>query len=149
MATLPFSEFDFMQKYRESFAVCELRRIYAQLPLKEMAEKIRLAFSQKSIFLCRKGSAVLGEFKVFLDNLCLFLLECFVVRGKWVNFVFGGFAVCFYKLGRRDLGFLRCAKYLSVSVLLGLLGLPYISTVVELLNNFWFLQWLSLALKVR
>ena len=43
-ATLPFSEFDFMQKYRESFAVSELGRIYAQLPLKEMAEKIRSHF---------------------------------------------------------------------------------------------------------
>ena len=30
-----------MQKYRESFAVSELGRIYAQLPLKELAEKIR------------------------------------------------------------------------------------------------------------
>ena len=43
-ATLPFTEFDFMQKYRESFAVSELGRIYAQLPLKEMAEKIRSHF---------------------------------------------------------------------------------------------------------
>ncbi len=34
-ATLPFTEFDFMQKYRESFAVSELGRIHAQLPLKE------------------------------------------------------------------------------------------------------------------
>ena len=38
---MPFTEFDFMQKYRESFAASELGRIYAQLPLKEMAEKIR------------------------------------------------------------------------------------------------------------
>ena len=43
-AVLPFTEFDFMQKYRESFAVNELGRIYAQLPLKEMAEKIRSHF---------------------------------------------------------------------------------------------------------
>ena len=43
-ATLPFTEFDFMQKYRESFVVSELGRIYAQLPLKEMAEKIRSHF---------------------------------------------------------------------------------------------------------
>ena len=43
-ATLPFSEFDFMQKYRESFAVSELGRIYAQLPLKEMTKKIRSHF---------------------------------------------------------------------------------------------------------
>ncbi len=35
-ATLPFTEFDFMQKYRESFAVSELGRIHAQLPLKEL-----------------------------------------------------------------------------------------------------------------
>ncbi len=40
-ATLPFTEFDFMQKYSESFAVSELGRIYAQLPLKEPAEEIR------------------------------------------------------------------------------------------------------------
>ena len=33
-----------MQKYRESFAVSELGRIYAQLPLKEIAEKIRSHF---------------------------------------------------------------------------------------------------------
>ena len=43
-ATLPFSEFDFMQKYRESFAVSELGRIHAQLPLKELAEKIHSHF---------------------------------------------------------------------------------------------------------
>ena len=43
-ATLPFNEFDFMQKYRESFVVSELGRIYAQLPLKEIAEKIRSHF---------------------------------------------------------------------------------------------------------
>ncbi len=43
-ATLPFSEFDFMQKYRESFAVSELGRIHAQLLLKELAEKIRSHF---------------------------------------------------------------------------------------------------------
>ena len=33
-ATLSFTEIDFMQKYRESFTVSELGRIYAQLPLK-------------------------------------------------------------------------------------------------------------------
>lgn len=44
MVTLPFTEFDFMQKYRESFAVSELGRIHAQLPLKELAEKIRSHF---------------------------------------------------------------------------------------------------------
>ena len=36
-----------MQKYRESFAVSELGRIYAQLPLKELAEKIRLHSPKK------------------------------------------------------------------------------------------------------
>lgn len=35
-----------MQKYRESFAVSELGRIHAQLPLKELAEKIRSHFPQ-------------------------------------------------------------------------------------------------------
>ena len=46
-ATLPFTEFDFLQKYRESFAVSELGRIHAQLPLKELADKIRSHFPQK------------------------------------------------------------------------------------------------------
>ena len=41
---MPFTEFDFMQKYRESFAASELGRIHAQLPLKELAEKIRSHF---------------------------------------------------------------------------------------------------------
>ena len=36
-----------MQKYRESFAVSELGRIYAQLPLKEMTKKIRSHFHKK------------------------------------------------------------------------------------------------------
>lgn len=31
-----------MQKYRESFAVSDLGRIHAQLPLKELADKIRV-----------------------------------------------------------------------------------------------------------
>ena len=44
---MPFTEFDFIQKYRESFAVSELGRIYAQLPLKELAEKIRTHFPKK------------------------------------------------------------------------------------------------------
>lgn len=38
-----------MQKYRESFAVSELGRIYAQLPLKEIAEKIRSQFHKRII----------------------------------------------------------------------------------------------------
>lgn len=39
-ATLPFTEFDFLQKYRESFKSSELGRIYEQLPLKELAAEI-------------------------------------------------------------------------------------------------------------
>ena len=35
--TLPFTEFDFLQSYRESFAKSELGRIHSQLPLKELA----------------------------------------------------------------------------------------------------------------
>lgn len=35
-----FTEFDFLEKYRESFATSELGRIHAQLPLKELAEKL-------------------------------------------------------------------------------------------------------------
>lgn len=40
-ATLPLTEFDFIQRYRESFASSELGRIYEQLPLKELAAEIR------------------------------------------------------------------------------------------------------------
>lgn len=35
--TLPFTEFDFLQSYRESFEKSELGRIQSQLPLKELA----------------------------------------------------------------------------------------------------------------
>ena len=35
--TLPFTEFDFLQSYRESFAQSKLGRIHSQLPLKELA----------------------------------------------------------------------------------------------------------------
>lgn len=38
--TLPLTEFDFMQKYRESFRQSELGRIYALLPLTELATAI-------------------------------------------------------------------------------------------------------------
>lgn len=38
--TLPLTEFDFMQKYRESFRQSELGRIYELLPLKELAEAL-------------------------------------------------------------------------------------------------------------
>ena len=44
-----------MQKYRESFAVSELGRIYAQLPLKEMAEKIRSHFCEKASSCAESG----------------------------------------------------------------------------------------------
>ncbi len=37
--SLPFTEFDFQQKYLESFKQSELGCIHAQLPLKELAEK--------------------------------------------------------------------------------------------------------------
>ncbi|MDE5887108.1 MAG: transposase [Muribaculaceae bacterium] len=40
-ATLPFTEFDFLQKYRESFKVSELGRIHELLPLREIADEIR------------------------------------------------------------------------------------------------------------
>ncbi len=35
---MPFTEFDFQQKYLESFKLSELGRIHAQLPLKELAD---------------------------------------------------------------------------------------------------------------
>ena len=62
-ATLPFTEFDFMQKYRESFAVSELGRIHAQLPLKELAEKIRSHFP-KTPFLrsLQRGREITGVY---------------------------------------------------------------------------------------
>lgn len=37
---MPFTEFDFQQKYLESFKLSELGRIHTQLPLKELAEKL-------------------------------------------------------------------------------------------------------------
>lgn len=40
-ATIPFTEFDFLQKYRDRFKFRELGRIHEQLPLKEMAEDIQ------------------------------------------------------------------------------------------------------------
>lgn len=45
--TLPFTEYDFLKKYRESFAVSELGRIHAMLPLKEMAKELALHFPKK------------------------------------------------------------------------------------------------------
>jgi len=38
--TLGFTEFDFIEKYRASFATSELGRIYQKLPLKELAKKL-------------------------------------------------------------------------------------------------------------
>ena len=45
--TLPLTEYDFLQKYRESFAVSELGRIHAMLPLKEMARELAAHFPKK------------------------------------------------------------------------------------------------------
>ena len=45
--TLPFTEYDFLKKFRESFAVSELGRIHAMLPLKEMAEELASHFPKK------------------------------------------------------------------------------------------------------
>ncbi len=45
--TLPFTEYDFLKKYREGFAVSELGRIRALLPLKEMADELALHFPKK------------------------------------------------------------------------------------------------------
>ena len=45
--SLPFTEFDFQQKYLESFKQSELGRIHAQLPLKELAEKLADVFPKK------------------------------------------------------------------------------------------------------
>lgn len=46
--TLPFTEYDFLQKYRESFAASELGRIHALLPLKEMADELESHFPKKN-----------------------------------------------------------------------------------------------------
>lgn len=46
--TLPLTEFDFLKKYRESFAVSELGRIHAMLPLKEMADELASHFPKKN-----------------------------------------------------------------------------------------------------
>lgn len=45
--TLPFTEYDFLKKYHESFATSELGRIHAQLPLKEMADELASHFPKK------------------------------------------------------------------------------------------------------
>lgn len=45
--TLPFTEYDLLKKYRESFAVSELGRIRALLPLKEMADELASHFPKK------------------------------------------------------------------------------------------------------
>lgn len=45
--SLPFTEFDFQQKYLESFKLSELGRIHAQLPLKELAEKLADVFPKE------------------------------------------------------------------------------------------------------
>lgn len=45
--TLPFTEYDFLKKYRQSFAISELGRIHAILPLKEMAEELASHFPKK------------------------------------------------------------------------------------------------------
>ena len=47
LPTLPFTEYDFLKKYRESFAVSELGRIRALLPLKEMADELASHFPKK------------------------------------------------------------------------------------------------------
>lgn len=44
---LSFTEFDFQQKYLESFKLSELGRIHAQLPLKELAEKLADVFTKE------------------------------------------------------------------------------------------------------
>ena len=46
--TLPLIEYDFLQKYRESFAVSDLGRIHAMLPLKEMARELAAHFPKKA-----------------------------------------------------------------------------------------------------
>ena len=39
--TIAFTEFDILQKYRESFRISELGRIRSLLPIKEMAKVIK------------------------------------------------------------------------------------------------------------
>ena len=46
--TLPLTEFDFAAKYRDGFAISELGRIRAQLPLSEMAASIKAKFPKRT-----------------------------------------------------------------------------------------------------
>lgn len=46
--TLPMTEYDFMAKYRESFASCELGRIRTLLPLSEMAASLASRFPKRN-----------------------------------------------------------------------------------------------------
>ena len=45
--SLPFTEFDFGQRYLEIFKQSELGRIYAQLPIKEQAAQLAAVFPKK------------------------------------------------------------------------------------------------------
>ena len=45
--SLPFTEFDFQQRYLESFKQSELGRIRTQLPLKELSKKLANVFPKE------------------------------------------------------------------------------------------------------
>lgn len=45
--TIAFTEFDILQKYRESFRISELGRIRSLLPIKELAKVINSHFRRK------------------------------------------------------------------------------------------------------
>ena len=101
---------------------------------KKWQRKFARIFAKRHL-LALKAECCFSELTLFLKICIFFLLECFAVRGKWVNFVFSGFAVCFDRLWRRDLRFLRYVKYLSDSVLLGLLRMP----ISRLSWNYWII----------
>ena len=59
--TLPFTEFDFLQHYRDSFAKSELGRIRSRLPLQELAAELasrtyKRRCGKKPLFFGRRGN---------------------------------------------------------------------------------------------
>ena len=67
--SLPFTEFDLLQNYRESFAKSELGRIYAQLPIKELAaeftSRTRKSTRGKKPFFSAEGEIALMFLKPY------------------------------------------------------------------------------------
>lgn len=89
--TLPFTEFNFLQKYREGFKKSELGMINQKLPCAHMAGAIRLRIPAKERFSCLDGYPFL-DLQGFLANLKVELgfCKCFLQIKKSIC----NFALC-------------------------------------------------------